>query len=63
MSMYAILFEIIYPALAGINSKRKVESPFIEVGQTATIFYFIFFILLIPVVGTFEKKLLRFCVQ
>jgi ubiquinol-cytochrome c reductase cytochrome b subunit len=33
------------------------ESPFIEIGQVASIYYFAYFLVIIPVLGVFEKKL------
>ena len=37
--------------------QAPAESPYIEVGQVATIYYFGFFILLIPILGRLEKNL------
>jgi ubiquinol-cytochrome c reductase cytochrome b subunit len=37
--------------------QAPAESPYIEVGQLATIYYFGFFIVLIPVLGRLEKSL------
>jgi ubiquinol-cytochrome c reductase cytochrome b subunit len=34
------------------------ESPFIEIGQIATVYYFGFFLVLIPVLGRIEKALI-----
>jgi ubiquinol-cytochrome c reductase cytochrome b subunit len=44
--------------ILGWIGQKPVETPFIEVGQIATLFYFIFFIILIPLLGIFEKKLI-----
>ena len=44
--------------ILGWIGQKPVETPFIEVGQIATLFYFIFFIILIPLLGVFEKKLI-----
>jgi ubiquinol-cytochrome c reductase cytochrome b subunit len=33
------------------------ESPFIEIGQIASIYYFGYFLVIIPLLGRFEKKL------
>ena len=45
--------------ILGWIGQKPVETPFIEVGQVATIFYFIFFALLIPGIGIVEKLLIR----
>ena len=37
--------------------QAPAESPYIEVGQVATIYYFGFFILLVPILGRLEKNL------
>jgi ubiquinol-cytochrome c reductase cytochrome b subunit len=42
----------------GWIGQKPVETPFIEVGQIATVFYFVFFIILIPSLGIIEKKLI-----
>jgi hypothetical protein len=36
-----------------------VEEPFVLVGQIATVFYFFWFIILLPVLGILESKLVR----
>ena len=38
--------------------QAPAESPYIEVGQVATIYYFSFFILLVPILGRLEKGLI-----
>jgi len=45
--------------ILGWIGQKPVETPFIEVGQLATAFYFIFFMVLIPFLGTFESYLIR----
>jgi len=45
--------------ILGWIGQKPVETPFIEVGQIATLFYFIFFIILIPSLGILESKLIR----
>jgi ubiquinol-cytochrome c reductase cytochrome b subunit len=45
--------------ILGWIGQKPVESPFVEVGQIATLFYFIFFIFLIPVLGILESHLIR----
>jgi ubiquinol-cytochrome c reductase cytochrome b subunit len=34
------------------------ESPFIEIGQVATVYYFAFFLVFVPVLGRLEKNLI-----
>jgi ubiquinol-cytochrome c reductase cytochrome b subunit len=38
---------------------QPVESPYIEIGQIATVYYFAFFLIIIPFLGYFEKFMLR----
>nr|ACJ43543.1 cytochrome b [Chioglossa lusitanica] len=38
---------------------KPVESPFIEIGQIASVIYFSLFIVLIPLVGLWENKLMK----
>jgi quinol-cytochrome oxidoreductase complex cytochrome b subunit len=45
--------------LLGWIGQKPVESPYIEVGQVGTLFYFFFFIILVPAVGIIEKTLIR----
>jgi len=45
--------------LLGWIGQKPVETPYIEVGQVATVFYFLFFIVLVPVIGIIEKTLIR----
>jgi len=45
--------------LLGWIGQEIVETPFIEIGQVATVFYFIFFLVLIPVIGLIEGQLMR----
>lgn len=37
---------------------KHVESPFIELGQITTVFYFCYFIILIPVISLLENTLI-----
>ena len=39
--------------------QNVVEYPFIEIGQIATVFYFTYFLVIIPFFGYFESHLLR----
>ena len=60
------LFRIVYWLLVidflilGWIGQKAVETPFIEVGQIATVFYFLFFLVIIPGIGIFETKLINF---
>nr|ACJ43647.1 cytochrome b [Euproctus montanus] len=38
---------------------KPVEPPFIEIGQIASVFYFALFILMIPLMGLWENKLMK----
>jgi ubiquinol-cytochrome c reductase cytochrome b subunit len=44
--------------ILGWIGQKPVESPYIEIGLFATIFYFSYLILLIPLLGYVEKKML-----
>jgi len=44
--------------LLGWIGQQPVESPFIEIGMGATLFYFVFFLVLIPCIGLIEKLLI-----
>jgi ubiquinol-cytochrome c reductase cytochrome b subunit len=39
--------------------QNVVESPYVEIGQVATVIYFAYFIIVIPFFGHFERYLLR----
>jgi len=43
--------------ILGWIGQKPVETPFIEIGMVATLFYFIFFLILIPVLGLLSKPL------
>jgi ubiquinol-cytochrome c reductase cytochrome b subunit len=43
--------------LLGYLGQQVPESPFIEIGQIASVYYFAYFLLIIPILGQFEKKL------
>jgi quinol-cytochrome oxidoreductase complex cytochrome b subunit len=46
--------------LLGWVGQKPVEAPYIEIGLGATIFYFFFFLVLIPVIGLLEDFLIHF---
>jgi quinol-cytochrome oxidoreductase complex cytochrome b subunit len=45
--------------ILGWIGQKPVESPFIEIGQLATVYYFMFFLVIIPFLGYFEKLLIK----
>jgi len=45
--------------ILGWIGQKPVETPFIEVGQVATVFYFLFLLVLVPAIGILEKQLIR----
>ena len=65
-STFRPLFKIFYWILVadflilGWVGQKPVKDIFILVGQIATVYYFLFFILLIPILGIIEKKLIRY---
>jgi ubiquinol-cytochrome c reductase cytochrome b subunit len=46
--------------LLGWIGQKPVKDIYVIVGQAATIFYFLFFAILIPVIGLIESKLSHF---
>jgi ubiquinol-cytochrome c reductase cytochrome b subunit len=46
--------------LLGWIGQKPVKDVYVVVGQAATVFYFLFFIVLIPVIGIIETKLLSY---
>jgi ubiquinol-cytochrome c reductase cytochrome b subunit len=51
------LFVINFLVLLWVGSQH-VEEPFITIGQFSTIFYFSYFLFLIPIIGLFENTLI-----
>jgi len=45
--------------ILGWIGQKPVESPFIEIGMAATAFYFIFLLVLIPVIGLLESAMVQ----
>ena len=45
--------------ILGWIGQKPVESPYIEIGQIATVYYFLFFLAVIPFLGYFEKLLIK----
>ena len=46
--------------LLGWIGQKPVETPYIEIGMAATAFYFVFMLLLIPLIGVIESYLIYF---
>jgi ubiquinol-cytochrome c reductase cytochrome b subunit len=44
--------------LLGYVGQQVAESPFIEIGQVASIYYFAYFLAIVPMLGRLEKKLI-----
>jgi quinol-cytochrome oxidoreductase complex cytochrome b subunit len=44
--------------ILGWVGQKVVDTPYIEIGQAATFFYFLFFIFLLPLLGIVENKLM-----
>jgi len=38
---------------------KHVESPFIELGQISTVIYFVYFLIIVPLVSLFENSLIE----
>jgi ubiquinol-cytochrome c reductase cytochrome b subunit len=45
--------------ILGWIGQKPVESPYIEIGMGATIFYFLFLMVLMPLIGIIENKLIK----
>lgn len=45
--------------ILGWIGQKPVETPFIEIGMAATIFYFLFFLVLLPAIGLLENELVK----
>jgi ubiquinol-cytochrome c reductase cytochrome b subunit len=43
--------------LLGYLGQQVPETPFIEIGQIASIYYFVYFLVIIPVLGRLERNL------
>jgi ubiquinol-cytochrome c reductase cytochrome b subunit len=46
--------------LLGWIGQKPVKDVYVVVGQVATVFYFLFFIVLIPLIGILESKLISY---
>lgn len=45
--------------ILGWIGQKVVETPYIEIGQIATVFYFFFFLVILPSLGIIESTLMR----
>ena len=59
--LYRKLFWFIFAdfLLLGWIGQEIVETPFIEIGQVGTVFYFLYFLVIIPALGILENRLVR----
>ena len=59
--IYRKLFWFIFAdfLLLGWIGQEIVETPYVQIGQIATVFYFFYFLVLIPLVGLLETSLIR----
>ena len=59
--LYRKLFWFIFAdfLLLGWVGQEIVETPFIEIGQIGTVFYFAYFLGIIPALGILENRLIR----
>jgi ubiquinol-cytochrome c reductase cytochrome b subunit len=46
--------------ILGWIGQKPVESPYVEIGMAGTVFYFLFFLVLLPAIGIIEKFLVRY---
>jgi ubiquinol-cytochrome c reductase cytochrome b subunit len=46
--------------ILGWIGQKPVETPYIEIGMGATVFYFIFFLVLIPLIGIIESAMVQY---
>lgn len=45
--------------ILGWIGQKPVETPYVEIGMGATVFYFVFILILVPLIGIIEKRLVR----
>jgi ubiquinol-cytochrome c reductase cytochrome b subunit len=45
--------------LLGYIGQSSPETPFLEIGQIASVYYFMYFLVIIPCLGLLESKLIR----
>ncbi len=59
--IYSVVFWVLVAdfCLLGWIGQKPVEDPYVLVGALATIFYFVFFLVLMPAIGIVEKQLVR----
>ena len=57
MKLFFWFFVVDFIILMWIGSQHPV-SPYIEIGQIATAFYFVWFLIFVPIIGIIENTLL-----
>jgi quinol-cytochrome oxidoreductase complex cytochrome b subunit len=63
--IYGFFYWILFAdfVLLGWLGQKPVEDPYVMLGAVATAFYFFFFIVLVPLIGILEKKLIRLKIE
>ena len=56
-------FFVVDCLILGWIGQKPVEYPYVEVGQVATFYYFLFLVVLVPVLGRVESYLRRYQVR
>lgn len=62
MKLFFWFFVVDFIILMWIGSQHPV-SPYIEIGQIATAFYFLWFLIIVPIIGIIENTLLDLSVR
>jgi ubiquinol-cytochrome c reductase cytochrome b subunit len=59
--IYSVVFWVLVAdfCILGWIGQKPVEDPYVLVGALATGFYFLFFLVLMPLIGIVEKQLVR----
>ena len=55
---FTLLFFFVDVILLGVVGASHPETPWLEIGQVATALYFIYFLILVPVIGLFENTIM-----
>jgi len=59
-AFWFLLFDFIFLAWIG---QKEVAEPYTYLGIIGTLYYFFFFLVLVPVLGILEEKLIRYDVE
>jgi ubiquinol-cytochrome c reductase cytochrome b subunit len=62
MRLFFWVFVVDFLILMWIGSEHP-ESPYIEIGQFATAFYFLYFLFIIPMIGIIENTLMDLTIK